>query len=107
MELLRQLAAVGLVFGLLAAALWVLRGKGAVRWRRRAGAPKKARRLEALERLALSPQHALHLVRAADQVLLIATHSGGCTMLTQLAPRSPDSGPGLDTGATFAQRLFQ
>ena len=84
MELLRQLAAVGLVFGLLAAAMWALRRRGflprggILRARRAAG------RLEAIERLALSPQHTLHLVRVADRALLIGAHSSGCTLLESL-----------------------
>jgi flagellar biosynthetic protein FliO len=84
MELLRQLAAIALVFGLLAAALWALRRRGVLP---RAGilrARKAAGRLEAIERLALSPQHTLHLVRVADRALLIGAHSGGCTLLESL-----------------------
>ncbi|MGO9096568.1 MAG: flagellar biosynthetic protein FliO [Bryobacteraceae bacterium] len=85
MELLRQLAAVGVVFGLLAAALWVLRRRGLAS---RGGIlrPRKGSgRLESLERLALSPQHTLHLVRVQDRALLIGAHSGGCTLLESLA----------------------
>jgi flagellar biogenesis protein FliO len=84
MDLLRQLAAVGLVFGLLAAALWMLRRRGITSrgWLPR---PRRATaRLESLERLALSPQHTLHLVRVADRALLIGAHSGGCTLLESL-----------------------
>jgi flagellar biosynthetic protein FliO len=84
MEALRQLAAVALVFGLLAAALWVLRRRGLAS---RGGflRPRKAGgRLESLERLALSPQHTLHLVRVQDRALLIGAHSGGCTLLESL-----------------------
>jgi flagellar biogenesis protein FliO len=98
MELLRQLAAIGLVFGLLAAALWALRRRGFVP---RAGirrTRKAAGRLQAIERLALSPQHTLHLVRVANRALLIGAHSSGCTLLESMplgaadgrdAPESP------------------
>ncbi len=86
MELVRQLAALGLVFFLLAAALWWLRRAGAARWSPPAGGRKASRRLENVERLALSAQHALHLVRVADQVFLVATHAGGCTLLERLPP---------------------
>ncbi len=80
MELLYQLSAVALVFGLLGTALWALRrrgllaGRGIVRGR-------KAGRLEPLERLVLTPHHTLHLVRVADRALLIGAHAAGCTLL--------------------------
>lgn len=80
MDLLYQLSAVALVFGLLAAALWVLRRRGLV-----AGGAitrgRKAGRIEALERLVLSPHHTLHLVRVADRALLIGANAAGCTLL--------------------------
>lgn len=81
MELLYQLSAVALVFGLLGTALWALRrrgllaGRGIVRGRRAAG------RLEPLERLVLTPHHTLHLVRVADRAMLIGAHAAGCTLL--------------------------
>jgi flagellar biosynthetic protein FliO len=84
MELLRQMLALGLVFGLLGLAVWLLRRKGLVRLEGTARARKAPRRLAALERLPLSPQHALHLVRVADRVLLIGVHSSGCTLLQSL-----------------------
>jgi flagellar biosynthetic protein FliO len=84
MELVRQMLAVGLVFGLLGLAVWLLRRKGLVRLGGTGRAGKSPRRLEALERLPLSPQHALHLVRVADRLLLIGVHSSGCTLLESL-----------------------
>jgi flagellar biogenesis protein FliO len=44
-------------------------------------------RLERLERLSLSPQHSLNLVRVGDRELLIAVHAGGCTLL-EAAPKA-------------------
>jgi flagellar protein FliO/FliZ len=92
MELLRQLAAIALVFGLLAGALWALRRRGLLP---RAGILRARRvsgRLEAIERLALSPQHTLHLVRVADRALLIGAHAGGCTLLESM-PLAAIAGP--------------
>ncbi|MGE5645483.1 MAG: flagellar biosynthetic protein FliO [Acidobacteriota bacterium] len=79
MEILRQLVAVAAVFAALAGAVWALkRGRGG-------GWPalgrKRAGRLEALERVALTPQHTLHLVRCGERTLLVAAHQGGCTLL--------------------------
>jgi flagellar biogenesis protein FliO len=80
MDLARDLGAVLLVLGVLGATLWALRRVGAVRWR----APGRARsrgRIEVVERVALSPQQALHLVRLGSRALLIASHAGGCTLV--------------------------
>ncbi len=80
MDLARELGAVLLVLGVLGATLWALRRAGAVRWR----VPGRARergRIEAVERIALSPGHALHLVRFGSRGLLIASHAGGCTLV--------------------------
>jgi len=48
----------------------------------------RSRNLEALDRLALSPQHTLHLVRVGDRALLIGAHPGGCTVLESLPAAS-------------------
>jgi flagellar biosynthetic protein FliO len=81
MDILRQALAVGLVLGLLAAALWLLRRQGLARWR----GPRLGRRaaglMSPIERLALSPQHSLCLVRIGERALLVAVHSGGCSLL--------------------------
>ena len=78
MDLIGQMASVGAVLGLLGLSLWWLRRRGfgaAVRPRR------GSRHLEALERLALGPQHTLHLVRLGDQVLLVACSPAGCVVV--------------------------
>lgn len=107
MELLRPLLAIGVVFGLLAGALWLLRWRGALRWSRPAGLKRSPPRLETIDRLALSPQHALHLVRASEQVLLIATHTAGCTMLAQLPAERGDRSPRPETQCPAPGRLLQ
>ena len=77
MEAWREAAALIVVFGLLGAALWVLRHRtGALR-----AGPSKS--LTSVERLALTPQHALHLVRASGRELLVATHPHGCTLISE------------------------
>jgi flagellar biogenesis protein FliO len=77
MDVIRQFTAIALTLALLAGSLWWLRRKGLAQWRRgRAG-----RVMEVIESRTLGPGHALHLVRVADRVFALATHSGGCTLL--------------------------
>jgi hypothetical protein len=82
MEMMWQMAAVGLVFLLLAGALWWFRGGGMLEPRRRFAAAK-ARPMSAEGRLNLGPQHALHLVRWGERGLLVATHGAGCTLIAE------------------------
>jgi flagellar biogenesis protein FliO len=37
--------------------------------------------LQSIERLPLTPQHSLHLVRVAGRTVLIAVSPGGCSLL--------------------------
>jgi len=80
MEYLRDFAAVAGVLGGLAATLWWLRHRG---W---AGSlPKRRRELECLERLALGPQHSLHLVRVGARLMLVSSSPAGCALIGDLA----------------------
>lgn len=86
---LRQALSVLLVFLLLGFALWKLRQPGSGRsltwrppWRRPAAA---GRSLQAVERLALTPQHMLHLVRVDGRELVVATHPQGCSFMESRA----------------------
>ena len=90
MDVFRQVSAVLLVFGLLGMVLWALRRGGSASFRsapfggvfaRRMSAQPKS--LETLERISLTPQHALHLVRVNGRDLVVATHPQGCTLLTE------------------------
>ena len=78
MEAMRQVWAVSAVLALLAASLWWLRRKGLARF-----APRRRSKqtLQAVERLTLGPQHALHLVRLAGRGLLVGTSPAGCGVL--------------------------
>jgi flagellar biogenesis protein FliO len=91
MELLYQLSAVALVFGLLGAALWALRRRGLVAGRAIMRTRKSTGRLEPLERLVLTPHHTLHLVRVADRALLIGAHAAGCTLLDTMPLKTEDA----------------
>jgi len=90
MEVIQPVAAVTLVLGLLAAALWWLRRRGiaAVMPGRRAG----GRRLECLERLPLGAQHTLHLVRLGGQAMLVASSPRGCVLLAGVSCREIEAG---------------
>jgi flagellar biogenesis protein FliO len=85
MGMARQVSSILLVFGLLGLVLWKFRhggmaSLGAALWRKSPG-PKS---LESLERLPLSPQHSLHLVRIEGRVVLLATYPQGCSLLTEV-----------------------
>ena len=74
---IRQALSVALVVALLGLALWKLR-RGGVAWRRPSG---RSRAIESVERLGLTPQHSLHLVRVHGREIVVATHPHGCTVL--------------------------
>ncbi|MCU1237480.1 MAG: hypothetical protein JWP63_5447 [Candidatus Solibacter sp.] len=79
MDVMEQIAAVGVVLLLLGATLWVLRrrGFGGVALMRKS----VGRRMECVERLSLGPQQVLHLVRLGETELLLASSPSGCTLL--------------------------
>lgn len=81
MEMFEQFAAVGVVLGLLFAALWILKRKGYARISSRASRDDGAPRLEVIDRLSLTPHHSLHLVRLADRTLLVGISPNGCDLL--------------------------
>lgn len=90
-SLARQIFSVLLVFSLLALALWKLRrGSASVNfatpWKR---SVSTTRSLDRVERLALTPQHSLHLIRVQGREILIATHPQGCSFISERA-----KGPG-------------
>ena len=81
METVQQICAVLFVLGLLGGSLYWLRSRGMAQF----GGPGMGRggkrRMQSLERLALSPQHALHLVNVGGRVVLIAVGPQGCSVL--------------------------
>lgn len=78
MDLIQPLAAIGIVGALLVGVLLLLRKRG--------GVPHGGtRRLAVLERIPLGPHHALHLVRADDRIILIATAPTSCQILDAAA----------------------
>ena len=81
METIQPLFAVLFVLGSLGVLLYWLRAKGVARFTTPGLGGKGARRLHALERLALTPQHSLHLVNVSGRTLLIAVSPNGCAIL--------------------------
>ena len=94
MESMQQGLSVVLVLALLGGTLWWLRRKGVARFGLRAVQSGRIRRLRSLERLALTPQHSLHLVQVEGRTLLIATSPGGSAILENAAclPAEESSG---------------
>ncbi len=83
METIQQTGAVALVLALLLLTLWWLRKRGLAGLATGLPSIRKssARRMESLERLALGPQHTLHLVRLGGAALLISASPSGCALV--------------------------
>jgi flagellar biosynthetic protein FliO len=91
MDVIGQMAAVAAVLGLLGGALWWLRRRGIATLA--IGRKRSRRKLELVERLPLSPQHSLHLVRLGETMLLVAASPGGCRLIER---RSAATGAGRE-----------
>jgi len=101
MQLTEQIGMVLLVFGLLGGLLWFTKQRGLASFRVGARRGGRGRRLEVLERIPLTAQHALHLVRVSDRTVLIATAPSSCTLLdTPIVLEPPAS-------STFSQDLLR
>jgi flagellar biogenesis protein FliO len=83
MDLTEQIGMVLVVFALLGALVWFARRRGLASLAPRRG---KTRCLELIERMQLTPQHAIHMVRVSGKVMLIGTAPSACALLDE-----PDS----------------
>jgi len=81
MEMFEQLSIVAIVLAILCGGLWVLKRKGWAQTSLRRSRGDGQPRLELIDRLALTPQHSLHLVRLADRTLLVGLSPNGCNLL--------------------------
>jgi len=81
MESIQQALGVILVLGLLGGTLWWLRRRGMAQFAFRAPGTGRRKSIQVLERMALTPQHSLHLVRVAERTMLIAASPAGCSIL--------------------------
>ena len=77
MEFASQILLAMAVPGALAVLLWWLQRRGLGRFT----TPGQSRRMQIVERLPLTAQHSLHLVRIEDKILIVASAPGGCTVL--------------------------
>ena len=93
MDVLRQVFSVLLVFALLGTLVWALRRSGRIGFLSggflKNGMAKKrvqgnTRAMIAMERLKLTPQHTLHIVRVHGREVLVATHPQGCSIVSPL-----------------------
>jgi flagellar biosynthetic protein FliO len=82
MELLQQALALFVVFALLGTALWFVRTRQSPDMRARGG-----RRMQILERVALTPQHTLCLVKVDDRLLMIGTAPSHCRVIQTMEDR--------------------
>jgi hypothetical protein len=80
-EVVQQLTVVIFVLALLGLALRVLRrGTGPLLLLRR-GSQDDA--LQTVSRVALTPQHSLHVIRNGSEEWILATHPQGCTVIRE------------------------
>jgi len=81
---MQQFLSVLLVLGLLGGTLWWLRSKGVARFAMNAHFSGRGRSMKVIERLALTPQHSLHLVKVGGRTMLITASPAGCTILENI-----------------------
>ena len=79
--MIQQMLAVLAVMALMIGLLQLLRRRGLAHIPAGLGRRKSGRRLELLERLPLTPQHSLHVVRMDGRSLLIGVSPSGCVLL--------------------------
>ena len=79
--MIQQLLAVVTVMALLLGALQWLRRRGVAHIRTGLRLRRSPRRLELLEKLPLTAQHSLHVVRVDGRSLLIGVSPSGCALL--------------------------
>ncbi|MEX2301125.1 MAG: flagellar biosynthetic protein FliO [Bryobacterales bacterium] len=86
-------AAALLVLGLLFLLLWALRRKGVAQFSLKRPFGGGARRLNVVERLALTSQHSLFLVETTDQVLLLGSSPSGINLIETVGRKDASPGP--------------
>jgi flagellar biosynthetic protein FliO len=89
--MLRQTVAVFFVLLLLAATLWLLRRRGLATVNTMLTKRlSKQKLMQVVERVPLTANHSLHLVRIQDRVILIGVSPSGCHQIDSFAaPLSP------------------
>jgi flagellar biogenesis protein FliO len=90
MDLLQQVAGVLIVLGALGAIVMLGKHRGFMHCAVPVRSNSRPKRLQVLERLALTPQHSLHLVTLDGRTVLVAVSPGGCQLLQN--GESPEPG---------------
>lgn len=81
MESMQQAFSVLLVLALLGGTLWWLRRRGMAAFAFKSAVGGRRKSIQVIERLALTPQHSLHLVKVERRTMLIAASPAGCSIL--------------------------
>ena len=82
MEQLQGIFSALAVLMLLGGALFFLRNKGMARFQMpNVRGASTTRKLQSIERLALSAQHSMHLVRVGDREVLVVISPSGCSLV--------------------------
>jgi flagellar biogenesis protein FliO len=81
MEWIRQALAVTAVLGLMLAGMAWLRRRGLARPSATGSWSRRPRRLELVDRLSLTPQHSVHLVRMGGRAILVGRSPSGLSLL--------------------------
>ena len=89
MDLVRESFGITLVFALLWAALWFLRKKGWLQPGRSLRRPAGEQTIEVTDRIRLTPQHSVHVLRVLDRRLVVGVHASGFTLLCSLEAEAP------------------
>jgi flagellar biogenesis protein FliO len=83
MEFLQQALALLAVFGLLGAALWFVKNRQSPQLGKRGEL-----RMQVIERVSLTPQHTLCLVRIGGRLVMIGTAPSSCQLIETVEDRS-------------------
>jgi flagellar biogenesis protein FliO len=83
MELIQQALALVAVFGLLGAAIWALKTRRHPVLRTRG-----ERRMQVVERVALSPNHTLCLVKVGERLVMIGCAPSSCQLMETIEDSS-------------------
>ena len=87
MDFAQQITIVLAVLGVLWLTLTVLRRKGIVQYASRSS--RSPRRMELIERLQLTAQHSIHLVRIDDRLVSIGVSPAGCQFFEEGTLKAP------------------
>jgi flagellar biogenesis protein FliO len=88
MDLFQQAAGVLIVFGALGAVVLIGKQRGLLHLALPVRSPGRPKRMQVMERLALTPNHSLHLVTIDDRTVLVGVSPGGCQLLDRNAPEA-------------------